>query len=238
MSDRSIVYIDGFNLYYGSLRGTDYRWLNLQRLFERLRPDDDIQVIRYFTAQVDGRAQARQATYLRAIATLPKVEVILGLFKSKRFKCRVRDCDFEGGRFYVGWEEKRTDVAMGVALVDDAHRNVADRFIIVSGDSDLVPAMRMLKSRYPEKRVHVYIPSRNEIRGAATEIRGEADRSRTLPMALVKKSLLSNEVPDGPVSISRTSPPCVWASSRAMASPSPDPPGVSEAENEIHSIPR
>ena len=156
MASRSIVYIDGFNLYYGSLKGTAYKWLDLQRLFERLRPDDEIQAIRYFTALVDGDAQGRQLIYLRALQTLPKVEVIRGRFKRKRFKCGVTACDFSGSRFYIGQEEKRTDVAIGIQLVDDAYRDLADRFILVSGDSDLVPAVRMVKLREPSGSIDAF----------------------------------------------------------------------------------
>lgn len=191
------MYIDGFNLYYGSLKGTMFKWLDLERMFERLRPDDDIQVIRYFTALVDGGAQVRQKRFLAAIDTLPKVEVQFGRFKQKRFRCQVQACSYEGSRFYTGQEEKRTDVAIGVQLVDDAHRDLADRFVLVSGDSDLVPAVRTLKARFPEKQVIVYVPSRDQVRGAATELRGEADKHRTLPMALVKRSQLPPRVADG-----------------------------------------
>ncbi len=54
MTRRSIVYIDGFNFYYGALRGTRHKWLNLESVFRRLRPDDDLQAIYYFTAPVIG----------------------------------------------------------------------------------------------------------------------------------------------------------------------------------------
>ena len=33
---KTVVYIDGFNLYYGSLRGTRYKWLDLAALFKNL----------------------------------------------------------------------------------------------------------------------------------------------------------------------------------------------------------
>lgn len=197
MATRSIVYIDGFNLYYGSLKGTAYKWLDIQRVFERLRPHDDVVAIRYFTALVDGNAQRRQMVFLKAIGTLSKVEVIRGRFKQKRFRCGVRECSFNGSRFYTGQEEKRTDVAIGVQLIDDAYRDLADTFVLVSGDSDLVPAVRVLKTRFPEKQVVVYVPSRDEVRGAATELRGEADKHRTLPMSLIKRAQLPPRVPDG-----------------------------------------
>jgi uncharacterized LabA/DUF88 family protein len=197
MSKRSIVYIDGFNLYYGAVQHTRFKWLNLERLFERLRQDDDIQVIRFFTALIDGPREAHQAGYLQALATCPKVEVILGRFKRKQFTCRVRVCNFRGRRVYTGLEEKRTDVAIAVNLLDDAYQNRADRFIVVSGDSDLVPAIHRMKENFPHKQVVVYVPARNPTRGAAVELRTAADRNRTLPMALIAKCQFPEKVPDG-----------------------------------------
>ena len=48
------VYIDGFNLYYGALKGTPYKWLDLARLCQALLPSDTIQEIKYFTARVSA----------------------------------------------------------------------------------------------------------------------------------------------------------------------------------------
>lgn len=59
------VYIDGFNLYYGCLKGTAYKWLDLEALAKRLLPKDEINRIRYFTAKVDGRAGDRGAPRAR-----------------------------------------------------------------------------------------------------------------------------------------------------------------------------
>ena len=51
------VYVDGLNLYNGALRGTPYRWLDLQKLSQALlKPDDEIHRIRYFTALIDARS--------------------------------------------------------------------------------------------------------------------------------------------------------------------------------------
>lgn len=69
------VYIDGLNLYNGALRDTLYRWLNLWDLSRALlKPDDDVQRIRYFTALVDRRFDPnglrRQKAYIRALCTI------------------------------------------------------------------------------------------------------------------------------------------------------------------------
>ena len=75
---RSVIYIDGFNFYYGAIQGGPHRWLNLQRYFTMLRPHDDIQAIRYFTARINGSHAAHQDAYLKALSTLPLVDITLG----------------------------------------------------------------------------------------------------------------------------------------------------------------
>ena len=194
---RSIVYIDGFNLYYGSVKDTPYKWLNLERLFTMLRKDDDIQAIRYFTAMIVGPRQANQQTYLNALATLPRVEVILGLFKPQTKKCHHTGCTLPQPRLFTTYEEKRTDVNIGLHMLDDAYADLCDRLILVTGDSDLVPAIYMVKSRFPKKQVTVYVPARDLTRGAATEIRGAADKDKTLPNEMIERSQFPANIPDG-----------------------------------------
>lgn len=70
---RTAVYIDGFNLFYGALKGSEYKWLDLRKLCEIVLPKDfKINQIKYFTANVKERsnnpgALDRQSTYLRAL---------------------------------------------------------------------------------------------------------------------------------------------------------------------------
>jgi hypothetical protein len=66
------VYIDGFNLYYGAVKGSPYKWLDLGALCYRMLPNDTIQSIEYFTAIVSARPYdlgmpVRQQIYLRAL---------------------------------------------------------------------------------------------------------------------------------------------------------------------------
>ena len=82
------IYIDGLNLYYGALRGTTHKWLDLEKLAKTLLPDDEIKIIRYFTARItarpgDPQAPARQDTYIRALATTPVVQVHMGRFTTR-----------------------------------------------------------------------------------------------------------------------------------------------------------
>jgi uncharacterized LabA/DUF88 family protein len=181
LTKRSIVYIDGFNLYYGSMKDSSCKWLNIQTYFERLRQDDDIQKIWYFTARVSGAAASRQQPYLEALSTLPKVKIKYGLFKDKTQKCKVAACNLPASqKKYKVPEEKGTDVNIALQMLDDAYQGLCDRIILVSGDSDLVPAIELIKKRHTQIKISVYIPATNPKRGAATELRNSADNDHTL----------------------------------------------------------
>jgi uncharacterized LabA/DUF88 family protein len=193
---RSIIYIDGFNLFYGALKGGPHKWLNLEKYFRLLRPNDNIQRIRYFTARIIGSHAANQDIYLRALSTLPLVEVILGKFKTKQIECQVQTCTFPGQRFFSSYEEKRTDVNIALWLLHDAQNAFCERMILVSGDSDLVPAVSMVKNNYPSQEIIVYVPARNLVRGAATELRGVADKDKMLPLQMLHAAQFPAEIAD------------------------------------------
>ena len=195
---RTIFYIDGLNFYYGAVRPTPrLKWLNIERLCRMLRPHDDIRLIRYFSAMVDGPTRPNQEIYLKALSTTPAVEITLGRFKQKNVKCRVSACTSTCDKWYSVPEEKRTDVNIAVFMLDDAYRDMCDQFIIFSGDSDLVPTVNMVRLRFPKKKVIVYVPSQNPVRGAAVELRTSAHVARTLPVALLSKSQFPDRMPDG-----------------------------------------
>jgi uncharacterized LabA/DUF88 family protein len=199
-SSRVIVYIDGFNLYYGVLKFSREKWLNIERLFVILRPHDSIEKIRYFTALSSSGKSSDQLTYLQAIETLPLVNVVRGRYKRKSVKCQVLPplCAIPAkDRIFSIPEEKRTDVNIAVSMLDDAYQDLCDHLVLVSGDSDLVPAVNMVKTRFPLKIVTVYVPTRNPIRGAAVELRAAADKDRDLPLNLLRIAQLPASVPDG-----------------------------------------
>jgi len=84
---QTIVYVDGFNLYYGCIRGTPFKWLNIGALAALLLPKNDIVGIKYFTARITARPgdpdqPVRQDTYLRALRTVPNLSIHFGHFLS------------------------------------------------------------------------------------------------------------------------------------------------------------
>lgn len=198
MSRRANVYIDGFNLYYGLIKDSPHKWLDLERYFTRLRQADDIQTIYYFTALVQNEPKkTRQETYLRALATLPKLSIVEGRFKRKEVRCGVQSCSHSGDRAFKVPEEKRTDVNIALQVVKDAYEDACDIFVVVSGDSDLVPALDLVRTRFPEKQLVVYVPGRNPARTFAVELRAAAHKHRVLPAALLKHCHLPSRIPDG-----------------------------------------
>ena len=84
---RAYVYIDGFNLYYGALKRTPFKWLDLGKLCQALLPNDAIESIQYFTARVSARpynqsAPLDQQVYLRALRTIPNFSITFGHFQT------------------------------------------------------------------------------------------------------------------------------------------------------------
>lgn len=188
----TIVYVDGFNLYYGALTRSPCKWLDLGKFFSILRPNDTIRSIRYFTAVVTGKSQADQAMYLRALQTVPNLTVITGKFKKKRVVCKHMGCSAGNPppqRLFTVNEEKRTDVNIAVTMVDDAYQGKCEQMILVSGDSDLVPGVATVRMRFPMIKVIVYVPANNPVRGQAFELRGAANVARDLPLNLLPKAL-------------------------------------------------
>jgi uncharacterized LabA/DUF88 family protein len=194
MPKPSIVYIDGFNFYYGAIKNTKWKWLNLEKFFNLLRQDDNIITIKYFTALIDGSHRENQETYLLALNTLSKVEIILGKFKKKQVKCLVTNCTFNGRRIFQMPEEKRTDVNIALNILNDIQQGNIERVVLVSGDSDLVPALKMAKEIRPQIEIIVYIPANDPKRGAAVELRSIADKARTLHTAILPKAQFPERV--------------------------------------------
>ena len=90
---RTFVYVDGFNLYYGALKGKPWKWLDLVALFEKVLPQQhDILAVKYFTARVSGTPidnskPQRQNMYLHALQHFrPEVEVYFGHFLSHKIR--------------------------------------------------------------------------------------------------------------------------------------------------------
>lgn len=150
---RTIIYVNGFNLYYGCLRDTTERWLDVGALCERLlNEDSEIVGIKYFTAKVKGRSgnphvAQRQQTYLRALATVTRLTIHYGHFVTRtavRRRTKVR----RGQSAFVEveiTEEKGSDVNLASHLLIDGFRARYDLAVVISNDSDLKEPVRFVR---------------------------------------------------------------------------------------------
>ena len=145
------VYIDGFNLYYRALRKNHHhKWLDVSLAAkELLSADDEIEVIRYFTADVSPRAgdtsaPDRQQSYLAALRTIPTLRLHKGRFLTKT-KCRPLVGQETSFVHVHDTEEKGSDVNLATHLLNDAHRKRFEAALVLSQDTDLIETLRIVK---------------------------------------------------------------------------------------------
>lgn len=149
------MYVDGFNLYYGCLKGTSYKWLDLEALCVLLLPNYDIKRIRYFTARISGRpdkpdSPMRQDTYLRALASRPKVTIHYGKFLRSTVRMPLAAPPPGGPKTVevIKTEEKGSDVNLATYLLIDAFRKDTDVAVVISNDSDLCEPIRIVQDEF------------------------------------------------------------------------------------------
>lgn len=171
---RTAIYIDGFNLYHGALRHTDYKWLNpLAMVRSIIGESHNVVATKYFTARVSPRngdpgQPFRQHIYLRALATLG-IQIVYGRYLSHIVKM-YRAHQSPGVNPFVEvvkTEEKGTDVNIASHMLVDAADDLFDCAILVSGDSDLTMPVRFCIGKYG-KMVGVLNPQAKKCHTLAT----------------------------------------------------------------------
>lgn len=155
---KTCVYIDGFNLYYGALKNTPYRWLDLAQLCRLMLPTNDVERINYYTALVGARIgdpgqPIRQKTYLRALATLPQVHVHFGHYLSHGVWMPLETPPQSGPKFVrvIKTEEKGSDVNLATHLMRDAYENAFEVAVLITNDSDLREPVELVRNRLGKK---------------------------------------------------------------------------------------
>lgn len=165
---RTRVYIDGFNLYYGCLKGQPHKWLNVHALGCNLLPRNRIEQTRYFTATVSSRPNdpdqaTRQQTYFRALATVPEISIHLGHFLTHPVTMPDAAA-WQAGRYVprrvIKTEEKGSDVNLATLLLVDAFDDLFDCAVIVSNDSDLKGPIHQVRHRFG-KAIGLLNPQQN-----------------------------------------------------------------------------
>ncbi|MFC1485820.1 NYN domain-containing protein [Candidatus Latescibacterota bacterium] len=165
--DRTVFLIDGFNLYHSLIdaekisksKGT--KWLDIKSLcisyLSQVGNDAQIEDIYYFSAiacHYKRREPSKIKRHKDYISCLEDsgIKIVLGRFKLRPIKCK--RCNNR----IKNYEEKETDVAIASKLLELSFMNKCDSLVIMSGDTDLIPAIRTVKQHVKNKRIIIAFP--------------------------------------------------------------------------------
>lgn len=197
-SRRTNVYIDSWNLYFGCLKGTPYRWINVAELARQSLPSHyQINRLRFFTARIQARPTdpqqaVRQETLFRALQTVPNLTMHYGTFLVNTPRMPLAAPLSDGTRFVnvIKTEEKGSDVNLATHLLVDAFDNDFDAAVVVSDDSDLVEPIRVVRQKFG-RHVTVLSP-----RGKSRELYKIATRFRQIDPLVLQASQFPQTLTD------------------------------------------
>lgn len=184
--ERVVVYVDGFNIYFGMLQaGFDYcKWLNLKRLAESLlKPNQILVEVKYYTSRVSNNPekQRRQTSYIEALET-EEIKIYYGQYQRDSIECK--RCN----HIWAHFNEKMTDVNIATHMIIDAFQDRYDTAMLISGDSDLVPPIKAIHENFSKKRVFVAFPPARFNNSVALVAKGS--------MTIGRKKLVESQFPD------------------------------------------
>lgn len=197
---RVIVYIDGFNFYFGlkNMAKQDkswkkFYWLDMVSFFQRMLSDkQELIEVNYFSARPhDIDASKRQDLFFSANKLNPKFKLILGKYLKKNIHCH--NCK----NTIFSFEEKETDVRIATQIINDVYKGRCDISIIVSADSDIIPAVELVREINPNHKIFVHFPPLRHSVNLANSCNGSRKLSHFKPR--FNQSMLPEEVvlPDG-----------------------------------------
>ena len=206
---RTRVYIDGYNFYYGCLRRTPYKWLDLLSLFERHILTSALvkdaaghnrksalltsPSIKFFTAKIiesvarSVDSVSSQARYHTALSKLHdgRIELIEGYYAVNKMTVKIVDAENPNRphrecQEILAWkvEEKQSDVSLALQAYHDAITGKIDHAVIVTNDTDIAPALEMIKA-HTGVIIGLVIPTRDHTRQPNTDLVKHAHWCRT-----------------------------------------------------------
>jgi uncharacterized LabA/DUF88 family protein len=181
---RTSIYIDGYNLYYGRLRNTQYKWLDVVALFSQItrsiEPRSQINFINFFTAPAlpkfskhGAESMRAQNDYHRALeAKYPdKFKKVLGSHvyekDGTKMPLYIDGNSFDKNNTVRVWRlvEKKTDVNLALAMYRDANRGIVDQVVLISNDTDTEPVISALIEDFPILKIGIIIPRSSKMIG-------------------------------------------------------------------------
>jgi uncharacterized LabA/DUF88 family protein len=168
MAKNAIVYLDGYNFYYGCLRNGPYKWLDLLQLFKNILhtqdPNINLVKLNYFTSPAKSRyarhgqaSEHAQTAYHNALKQLHKrkqFEIVLGSHEITAVnlpKAIKGNNNIDKNVTERVWRsvEKKTDIQLAIAMYADAAATACDLIVLCTNDSDLEPALEKIRADFP-----------------------------------------------------------------------------------------
>ena len=207
---RTVVYVDGFNLYYSILRRTNLKWLDLVALFRDhvLGANSQLVEVRYYTAPIlarmsdDPKSVQRQRIYLQALRRMypDQLKIVEGrIAVTTPFQRLVKPIPNAPDVLRVqvyDFNEKKTDVSLASDLLAGAWTGAFDQAVICSNDTDLDPALATLRKHHPQLRLGIVAPVKgSDSRYIAADLKKHADWSKTLSLVHIANAQLPERIP-------------------------------------------
>jgi uncharacterized LabA/DUF88 family protein len=208
---RTVVFVDGYNLYYGLLRKTTLKWLDLFVLFRDhvLGPEAELVEVRYYTAPVLGRmcddpeSPQRQRRYLQALRKMypEQITIIEGkIIATTPFQRLVKSIpeapDLQRVQVY-DFNEKKTDVNLAADLMAGAWTGAFEQAVICSNDTDLEAALATVRRYHPTIRLGLVAPiPGDDHRRISTDLSRHTQWAKPLSPVHLKKAQLPDRIPN------------------------------------------
>lgn len=193
--------IDGFNLYHSLIEAGKYfsmkslKWLDIQKLCTgyistiglNLSEKFILKDIFYFTSlathlqKKDPGKILRHNQYIECLRDTGIID-IKGRFKQKTVFC------YKCKNNIIKYEEKETDVAISSKLIEIFHKDICDAVVLLTGDTDLAPAIKTSKLLFPDKKIVTCFPFKRKNK----ELANLSDFSFKINM----NSYIKNQFPD------------------------------------------
>jgi len=173
VTNRTVFIIDGFNLYHSAKQASKdlglgekgTKWLDIRSLcasyLHIVGSNAQLGKVYYFSAlathleAAKPHVTARHRSYIEALEA-NGVTVELSRFKDKEVRCPY--C----GKVNIRHEEKETDVAVAAKVLELFATDECETVVLVTGDTDVAPAVRTAARLYPQKRVCFAFPYRRK----------------------------------------------------------------------------
>lgn len=209
---KTIIYVDGYNLFYGCLKHTSEKWLDLNKLFFEFilhpqAPQSTPVTLKFFTADIKAKvatnghdAQLAQQTYHRALQELyrDKITIIKGYYSLDRARLLAYKKPPDKTERVEVWklEEKQTDVNIALEAYRDVAKGKAEQVVFVSNDTDIAPALAAIREDFGSSvNIGVIIPVRKVSGGRPgnQQLSNHADWTRKY---ITDEELANSQLPD------------------------------------------